>query len=347
MVHLCPVGSGVFGGVEMAELIMSSQLATFIERGRIDARDVMDMRQSVFANGVLCKDEAIGLFAVHANCNTKCPEWDAFFVEALSDFLVENVEPSGYINDKQAKWLMNAISRGNHIASRAEMELLITVLEKSKRSPDVLSAFALSQIADAILDHKGPLADQNRRNGVITSRDVDMLRRVLYAFGGEGSVGITKSEAEVLFRLNDKSVETENDPAWSDLFVKAIANYMMAVSSYSVPSRKEALRREDWLNKQGESRSFFTRMMADGLKGIIAAYLAPSSVETAYAAQNAKFERDEKAASAINQAEAHWLVERMNKDGYIRSNEKMLLSFFKKESQSIHPELQPLLAMVA
>jgi hypothetical protein len=331
----------------MAELIMSSQLATFIERGRVDVRDVMDMRQSVFANGVLCKDDAIGLLAVHANCTMKCAEWDVFFVEALSDFLVENVEPAGYVNEKQAKWLMSAISRGKHVASRSELELLITVLEKSKRSPDVLSAFALSQIADAILDHKGPLSDQDRRHGVITARDVDLLRRVLYAFGGEGSIGITKSEAEVLFRLNDKSLESENDPAWSDLFVKAIANYMMAVSSYAVPSRAEALRREDWLNKTGETRSFFTRMMADGLKGIMKAYLAPSGVETAFSQRNEAFELNEKTASAVTQSEAHWLVERMKKDGYIRSNEKMLLTFLKKESQAIHPELQPLLAMVA
>jgi hypothetical protein len=331
----------------MAELIVSSQIATFIERGRIDARDVMDMRQSVFANGVLCKDEAVGLFAVHANCTTKCTEWDVFFVEALSDFLVESVEPAGYINEKQAKWLLSAISRGKYIASRTELELLITVLEKSKRSPEQLSAFALSQVAAAILDHKGPLSDHNRRQSVITARDVEMLRRILYAFGGEGSIGITKSEAEVLFVLNDKSIETENDPAWSDLFVKAIANYMMAVSSYAVPSREEALRREDWLNKQGETRSFFTRMMADGLKGIMKAYLAPSSNEVAFAERNAAFEKDAEISAEVTQSEAHWLVERMNKDGYIRSNEKMLLSFLKKESRSIHPELRPLLDMVA
>ncbi|MGL4405457.1 MAG: hypothetical protein ACRCT6_06830, partial [Notoacmeibacter sp.] len=263
----------------MAEFIVSAQFAAFIERGRVDAQDVINMRQNVFANGVLCKDEAVGLFAVHSNCSVKCAEWDAFFVEALSDFLVENVEPAGYVNEKQAKWLMSAISRGKHVASRPEMELLITVLEKSKRSPETLSAYALSQIADAVLDHKGPLADQKRRQGVVTGRDVEMLRRVLYAFGGEGSAGITKSEAEVLFRLNDKSIETENDPAWSDLFVKAIANYMMAVSAYAVPSREDALRREEWLNNQGENRSFFTRMMADGLKGIMSAYLAPSGTE--------------------------------------------------------------------
>jgi hypothetical protein len=331
----------------MGELIMSSQFAAFIERGQIEAGDVMDMRQSVFANGVLCKDEAVSLLAVHANCTHKCPEWDVFFVEALSDFLVENVEPAGYVNEKQAKWLISAISRGKHVASRTELELLITVLEKSKRSPEWLSAFALLQVASAILEHKGPLADQNRSLGVITTRDVDMLHRILYSFGGEGSVGITKSEAEVLFQLNDKSIEAENDPAWSDLFVKAIANYMMAVSSYAVPSRQEALRRADWLNKQGEARSFFTRMMADGLKGIMKAYLAPSSNEVAFAERNAAFEKDTEISAEVTQSEAHWLVQRMNKDGYIRSNEKMLLTFLKSESQKIHPELQPLLDMVA
>ena len=98
---------------------MPSQLATFIERGRVDARDVTDMRQNFFANGVLCKDDAIGLFAVHANCATKCIEWDVFFVEALTEFLVDNVEPAGYINDKQANWLISAISRGKKVASRA------------------------------------------------------------------------------------------------------------------------------------------------------------------------------------------------------------------------------------
>ncbi len=331
----------------MAELIMSSQFAAFIERGRVDTRDVIDMRQSVFANGVLCKDDAVGLFAVHANCALKCAEWGEFFVEALSDFVVENVEPSGYVNDKQAKWLISAISHGRHVASRTEFELLTSVLEKSKRSPEALSAFALSQIADAVLDHKGPLSDLSRRKGVITARDVSMLRRILYAFGGEGSIGISKSEAEVLFQLNDRSVEAENDPAWSDLFVKAIANYMMAVSGYSVPPREQALQGEEWLNNSSETRGFFTRMMADGLKGILPAYLAPSSTEAAFADRNAAFKQNETEASTVTETQAHWLVERMNKDGYIRSNEKLLLSFLKKESQNIHPELQPLLNMVA
>lgn len=326
---------------------MSSQMSALIERGRIEAQDVLAMRQNTFADGVVCRDEALGLFAAHTNCAIKCAEWDAFFVEALSDFLVHNVEPAGYVNEKQANWLVSAIARNGSVASKPELELLITVLEKSQRSPERLSAFALAQIADAVIDHRGPLSGNHRRDRVISAADVKMMRRILYAFGGDNAVGISKAEAEVLFRLNDHSIEAENDPAWNDLFVKAIANFMMTVSRYSVPTRQEALRREDWLEQHHESRSFFNRMLADGLKGVLKAYLDQSDVESAHAERNAAFAAAEEAASEINESEAKWLVGRIQQDGYIRANEKALISFLKEESPRIHPGLEPLLKMVA
>jgi hypothetical protein len=331
----------------MSEWVVSSTLEAFIERGRIEPRDVLAMRQSVFADGVICKDEAVGLFAVHTNCHAKCREWDEFFVEAVSDFIVGHVEPVGYVSEKQAKWLISAVSRGRHVASRAELELLVAVLEKAKRSPDVLSAFVLSQVADAVIEHKGPLADDSRRHGVISARDVSFIRRVLHAFGGDGCIGVTKAEAEVLFRLNDQSLETENDPSWSDLFVKSIANYMMAVSRYTVPTREEALRREAWLDSVGDGRSFFSRMMADGLAGIMRSYLEPVGLEQAAAKSNAEFEKSEQEAAIVTEEEARWLIDRIKRDGYVRSNEKLLIAFLKAESTNIHPALKPLADMAA
>lgn len=331
----------------MSELIISAPLAALIERGRVEPSDVMAMRQSTYGDGVVCREEAIGLFAVHTNCATKCVEWDEFFVEALSDFLVHHVEPAGYVNEKQASWLVSAISRNGTVATKTELELLITILEKARMSPERLSAFALSQVAEAVIDHRGPLAGNHRRDRVISASDVALLRRILYAFGGHSSVGISKSEAEVLFRLNDESIEAENDPAWSDLFVKAIANYVMSVSRYAVPTREEALRQEEWLDTTHESRSFFNRMLADGLKGVLAAYMAKNDIEELYAAKNAAHEAAEGEAQVINEGEAQWLVQRINHDGYIRSNEKTLLSFLKSESPRMHPGLQPLFDMVA
>jgi hypothetical protein len=331
----------------MGEMFVSSALVALIERGRVEPKDVLALRQSVYANGVVCQDEAVSLFAVHTNVLEKCAEWDEFFVEAVSDFLVDHVEPAGYVSDSQAKWLMSAVSRGRHVASKTELELLVTVLEKSKQSPEALSAFVLAQVADAVIDHKGPLADDNRHHGVITARDVNLLRRVLYAFGGSGNVGVTRAEAEVLFRLNDQSLETENDPSWSDLFVKAIASHMMTVSRFAVPSREEALRREAWLDNVSDSRSFVSRMMADGVAGLLAAYMQPTGSEVGHAKSNDDYEANAMTANAIEADEAAWLVKRINRDGYVRANEKLLIAFIKAESTAIHPAFKPLMDLAA
>jgi hypothetical protein len=88
-------------------------------------------------------------------------------------------------------------------------------------------------------------------------------------------------------------------------------------------------------------------MLADGLKGVLKAYLDQSDVESAMAARNAAHEASEAEASAVNETEADWLVAMIQQDGYIRANEKALISFLKDESPRMHPRLEPLLKLVA
>ena len=73
--------------------------------------------------------------------------------------------------------------------------------------------------------------------GTIREPEVELVRRILYAFGGDGSVAVTRAEAEVLFDINDAIADPTANPAWADLFVKAITNVVMAASGRSVPTR--------------------------------------------------------------------------------------------------------------
>src|SRR5690606_11351061 len=109
--------------------------------------------------------------------------------------------------------------------------------------------------------------------GAVSEDDVELMRRMLYAFGGSGNIAVTQPEAEVLFDINDATSELDNHPAWSDLFVKAVSNFLMASSGYQVPSRQEALRREAWLDAPGgEVGVFMSRMLVDSLKAVWANY---------------------------------------------------------------------------
>src|SRR4051812_9397363 len=178
----------------MGELTLTAPVAGLTGKGRITADDVQLLRAEVFRDGIATRAEAESLFALHASCLDQSAAWPAFFVEAVTDYIVHQEKPYGYISEDNADWLIRAISRDGMVDTPAEMELLVSVLEKARSSPERLSAYALEQVALAVIDGTGPLAGS--RTGaacVVDKNEVDLLRRVLYAFGGDGNIAITRA----------------------------------------------------------------------------------------------------------------------------------------------------------
>ncbi|MEO0545060.1 MAG: hypothetical protein AAFY99_14685 [Pseudomonadota bacterium] len=333
----------------MGELVLPEAAATLVTRNKVTPDDVLRLRREVFRDGVATRVEAEALFAIDSACSDRCDEWDVFFIEAVTDYLINLEPPQGYVSPENAQWLMRAISKDGVVDTRTEIELLINVLERAKHSPAVLSAFALKQVAEVVVRGKGALA-KNRiaRAGMVTKADVDMLRRVLYAFGGGGQAMVTREEAEVLFDINDATVEADNDPAWSDLFTKAIGFSLLAAFGYVQPTRDEALAREEWLNDTDiDVGGFFGRVFAGGLRGFTEKVFSDTRTETAFAERNARFEAENRVAENICGNEAQWLVERIGRDGVLHDNERALLQFIAREARDIHPSLRPLLDKVA
>jgi len=334
----------------MGELIMSASVAGLISKNRIAAEDVTMLRREVFADGVVTLGEAEALFALDQTVRDKCPEWAPFFVEAVTDYIVHQEKPQGYISEDNANWLVRTISRDGMVDSRTEFELLVHVLEEAKSSPGQLSAYALEQVANAVIDGKGPLMlGGDLVPGLIARAEVDLLRRILYAYGGDGNIAITKAEAEILFRINDRTAAASNDPSWNDLFVKAIANYLMCSAGYEPPTREVALRRETFLeHAEPEIGGFFSRMVSGGLAGILGAYHSPGDIEAEWEAKNRAAEALARRAETIDAGEARWLAERVG-DGQrpLRDNERALLTLIRHASPEIHPALKQLLDKVA
>src|SRR5690606_23832742 len=89
------------------------------------------------------------------------PSWPAFFVEALTDYVVLQAQPAGYVSEENASWLMERIKRSGRVETETELELLVKILERSKQSPERLVAFALEQVKWAVVDGSG-LLGRNR-----------------------------------------------------------------------------------------------------------------------------------------------------------------------------------------
>jgi hypothetical protein len=315
---------------------------------RITAEDVQALRRSLYNDGVAEAGEVERLFAMDETADEHDPSWCELFVEAVTDHLVEQVAPQGYIDEANADWLIARIGRDGAVKTATELELLVKILEKAKSSPERLSAFALAQVKKAVVEGEGPLARGGRLEAGRVGRDeVELMRRILYAFGGDGNVAITRAEAEILFDINDATAGADNDPSWPDLFVKAVANFMMAASGYAPPPRREALRREAWLDAPtGGVADFFGRMAAGGLRGIMQAYGQPGE-EQAWAARNARIAANVAIDEQVTGEEAEWLARRIGRDGALHESEKALLRFIRDEAPSVHPSLQSLIAKAA
>lgn len=336
----------------MPQSVWPPAVAAIAARRAITPDDVSRLRATVYGNAVVSREEAEWAFALDEAAIETCPEWTAFFVEAVTDFVVRQAQPEGYVDVETAVWLTAAISRDGVVKTASELELLVKVLEAATSTPATLSAFALRQVAAAVIDGAGPLAAGGALEpGRIGAAEVDLVRRILFAFGGQSAVGISREEADVLFELNDRTAEAENDPSWSDLFVKAVANFLMAARGYSVLTREEALRREAWLDApSGGVTALFGDMMStmltNGLKGIWSAWRREEDQE-AYARRNRALEAETRAAEVVTADEVKWLAERIGRDGVIHANERALLRFLADESPDIHPSLRTLLDTAA
>ena len=313
-----------------------------MKRGSIKDIDVLRFRAAFYDDGVVSVEEAEALFALDEACRVQDPSWVNFFIEAITDYIVDETKPEGYLTADNAEWLIAHIAKDGKVKRKTEVGLLVNVLEKARWSPITLVRFALEQVKIAVIEGDGPLrADQSSAKGEISEADVELVRRMLYAFGGSGNVAVTRDEAEVLFDINDAMADAEPNPAWTDLFVKAVTNVVMAASGHMVPTRKEALRRDAWLDERGELSplAMLPAMVTSSLDGVREAYLEQSPEERALA--RLEHQRIEIITNeAITAVEAEWLCERIGRDGRLTANEAALVAYLKKECPKIHPDLQ-------
>jgi hypothetical protein len=324
----------------------SEILARVKSRGTVSADDAMAARRAVYGDdGAINPNEIEMLFRIDEAAETSDAAWSALLVEAGTDYDVHQREPSGYIDEANANWLVSRISADGVVKSATELELLMKVLEAAQSSPESLVKFGLRQVELAVVGGGGPLADGGKLEpGRVTRGEAALVRRILYAFGGDAGIAITRPEAEVLFDINDASAGADNDPEWTDLFVKATANCIMAASGYAVPPRDVALARERWLDSPSAGvGGFFSKMAAGGLKGILKAYTAPSEKE--WAARNALQQGRIRSAEVITEDEAGWLAQRIG--DHLDDNEKALLRFIREEAPEVHPSFKKLIARAA
>jgi hypothetical protein len=292
-----------------------SDFAAAIAAGaRIDADDVLALRRWVWPDGAVSEAEAEALFALNRLAGDAGPEWADFLIEAITDYVVTARAPRGYVDEAAAAWLIGEIDRDGAAIGAAELALVVKILETALNAPASLKAWALRRI------EAGVLAD-----GRIGEDEVQLLRRVLFAAGGDGALTVSQDEAEALWRLKDACLNADNAPGWKTLFVQAVGNHLMAWSSYVPLERGEAARLEAFVNDHRTSvLGFFGRM-----RGANPAAEARRLLDGEPARDH---DAAVAAANAVTPSEQDWLQRHVDADGARDPYEEALLAFVAAES---------------
>jgi len=224
--------------------------------------ETLALRRVVWPDGRISANEAAILFELNRASSAPSSEWIDFFVEAITAYVVEQAEPRGYVSDENADWLIAAIDQDGRVDTLAELELLVKVFEKAENAPERLKRYALDQIRFAVLNGEGPTrCGGGLTPGSIGTTEVRLLRRVLYATGGQAPAHISREEAELLFAIKDATLAGQNAPEWQTLFVQAMRLHLMTDQRFRALSREDAMRLYAFMaDTKAGMGSFFGRM---------------------------------------------------------------------------------------
>jgi hypothetical protein len=284
---------------------------------QITPDDVLAVRRAVWPDGRVSDTEAGFVFDLNRLIEAPSAEWRDFFLDALTDYVVNQKAPRGYVDEANADWLIAQVDQDGGKVTRLEIELVVKVVERALNCPARLRAWALAELEEAVV----------RGTKTVDAGECALLRRLVFAPGGEGALVVGKDEAEALWRIKDACLDGDNAPEWKTLFMQAVGNHLMAWSDYKPLDRGEAARLEAFVNDDRSSvLGFFSRMRGSN----------PLAEATKLFKDAPRIDYDAAlaAAEAITPEEQDWLDRHVQADGARDPYEEALLAFVAAEKNA-------------
>jgi hypothetical protein len=123
-----------------------------------------------------------------------------------------------------------------------EFHNLVAAIEQSKVAVADLSAAALQDVLNGVINGEGPTAaGRVHFSRALDPADAALCARILAGGGGAAGLPVTRLEADVLFDIDAAAAERTDDGRFGDLFVKSVAHCALAEAGHKVPPRRIAL----------------------------------------------------------------------------------------------------------
>jgi hypothetical protein len=330
-----------YSGVAEMDHELTELLTRLVQVGNVSENDVLELRDAVWTDEPISQPLVDSLFSVNDHCKTYSASWTDFLIEVVEHYLLHQKPPEGFIDDAGSAWLRARVDKNGRVTSQTEIELLVSVLETAENAPESLKNYALTQIEATIAFGEGPTRSGDMvRPNCVDDAEVKLLRRLVFAGGGEGAAIVGAKEADLLFRIKDRALGNENAPSWQLLFVQGVGNHLMAHSDYRPLSFEEAARFTTEMDIVTPSvAGFFKRMVPSEMIGrgtIVEAFKAVFPKQRDGFAKKMAIDN----SHLITDEEAAWLKVHIVADGQTDEYEQALLTFIIDEAGNAPSNLE-------
>jgi hypothetical protein len=196
--------------------------------------DVAAVRALYEANETVCQTEIAALLTINQACFVQDPSWGDFLVEALTDFVVSEMEPAGSVTDDNAAWLISAIAPSGTLMSHRLRECVVAIMASAAPAPVRLRAFLISCLRADLTSRTGAAISLMSRNPAAVDRAILDLAEAI--FGGISACGLrlTRPELDDLRAINATRAVAASE-VWPRFLAALTSLSLLELADYALP----------------------------------------------------------------------------------------------------------------
>ena len=107
-----------------------------LNKSALSFNDIIALRGYIFETGIASREEAEMLMAVDRSPSALAPGWAAFFIEAITDFIVWQQRPTGRVTESDLDWLTGCLGDQPTANGKA---LIFNIVREAHESPSRMS----------------------------------------------------------------------------------------------------------------------------------------------------------------------------------------------------------------
>lgn len=120
--------------------------ATIARSRRIHVGDVLALRHSLLGDRRPSHHDAASIAGLAAQNFPACEQWREFFIETMSDYLIDRASPRGDLTEENAQWLIARFEDG--LDETLAFELAAAMVERAANCPSSLMRYVLQRLND-------------------------------------------------------------------------------------------------------------------------------------------------------------------------------------------------------